>query len=393
MNGHRESTRKKLCFIFGTRPEAIKLAPVILRARDDDRFDVRVTVTGQHREMLDQMLSFFGIQPDVDLAVMEPNQSLASLTARVIQGVDVSLRQNKPDWVIVQGDTTTVWAAAISAFFNQVPVAHVEAGLRTHDKYQPFPEEINRRLAGRVADLHFAPTSWAQGNLSNENVPSERVHVTGNTVIDALQWTIKRNHESPPAETEQIVAWMDEHVGENPMVLITGHRRESFGEGFQNICESIEQLARLYLDVQWVYPVHLNPNVQGPVHAMLGDCENVHLLEPQAYPAFVALMERCRFALTDSGGVQEEAPSLGKPVLIMRSTTERPEGVEAGASKLIGTDSESIVSHCAELLDASVCRCTCISPYGDGRASERILDVLAETCITVDSQAAMLAAK
>ncbi len=371
--------KKKLCFIFGTRPEAIKLAPAILLARDDARFDVRVAVTGQHREMLDQMLSFFGIKPDADLEVMQPNQSLASLTARVINGVDGLLQKDKPDWVLVQGDTTTVWAAAIAAFFNQVPVAHVEAGLRTNDKYSPFPEEINRRLAGQVADIHFPPTKWAQDNLLREAVPADRIHVTGNTVIDALHWTIRRNHETPPAETTEIVAWLDQHVGDKRMVLITGHRRESFGDGFKNICESIGRLAKSYPDVQWVYPVHLNPNVQKPVHETLGGLNNVHLLKPQPYPAFVAMMERCAFALTDSGGVQEEAPSLGKPVLVMRSTTERPEGVDAGVVKLVGTEQESIVSHCTELLSAAACDGPKVSPYGDGHASERILDILAKT--------------
>lgn len=371
--------KKKLCFIFGTRPEAIKLAPAILLARDDERFDVRVAVTGQHREMLDQMLSFFGIQPDVDLKVMQPNQTLASLTARVINGVDSLLQEDKPDWVLVQGDTTTVWAAAIAAFFNQVPVAHVEAGLRTNNKYSPFPEEINRRLAGQVADIHFPPTKWAQDNLLREAVPADRVHVTGNTVIDALHWTIRKNHETPSAETNAIVAWMDQHIGDKRMVLITGHRRESFGDGFKNICESIAQLADAYPDVQWVYPVHLNPNVQKPVKERLASHGNVHLLEPQPYPAFVAMMERCTFTLTDSGGVQEEAPSLGKPVLVMRSTTERPEGVDAGVVKLVGTEQRSIVDNCTELLSAESFEGVKVSPYGDGHASERILDILART--------------
>lgn len=371
--------KKKLCFIFGTRPEAIKLAPAILLARDDDRFDTRVVVTGQHRQMLDQMLAFFDITPDHDLNVMQPNQTLASLTARVITGVDALLQSDKPDWVLVQGDTTTVWAAAISAFFNQVPVAHVEAGLRTNNKYQPFPEEINRRLAGQVADIHFPPTKWAQDNLLRESIPADRIHVTGNTVIDALHWTIRRNHETPPAVTKSIVAWMNQHIGDRRMVLITGHRRESFGEGFRNICESIACLADTYPDVQWVYPVHLNPNVQKPVRQRLDSHANIHLLEPQPYPAFVAMMERCTFTLTDSGGVQEEAPSLGKPVLVMRSTTERPEGVDAGVVKLVGTEQESIVAHCTELLGMSAFEGPKVSPYGDGHASERILDILART--------------
>lgn len=371
--------KTRLCFIFGTRPEAIKLAPVILLAREQSaRFDVRVVVTGQHREMLDQMLSFFGIKPDVDLALMQPNQSLASLTARVITGVDELLRNDPPDWVLVQGDTTTVWAAAIAAFFNRVRVAHVEAGLRTNDKYQPFPEEINRRIAGQVADVHFAPTDWSRDNLLRESVPAERIHVTGNTVIDALHWTLRKNHESPPDETKEIVGWMNSHVGDRRMVLITGHRRESFGEGFRNICESIRQLAVVFPNVAWVYPVHLNPNVQEPVNRVLSGINNVHLLKPQPYPAFVAMMEQCTFALTDSGGVQEEAPSLGKPVLVMRSTTERPEGVDAGAVELIGTETADIVRQCTALLNRPTDEnAEKVSPYGDGRAAERILDILA----------------
>jgi len=370
--------KKKLCFVFGTRPEAIKLAPAILKAREDARFDVRVVVTGQHREMLDQMLSFFGIEPDIDLALMRPNQSLAGLTSRIITGIDELLQSEKPDWVLVQGDTTTVWAAAVAAFFNRVAVGHVEAGLRTDDKYQPFPEEINRRIAGQIADIHFAPTDWARDNLVREQIPAERVSVTGNTVIDALHWTVARNKENPPEETKTIQAWLESHVGTDPFVLITGHRRESFGEGFQNICASIQQLAAEHPQTHWVYPVHLNPNVQQPVKQMLADLTNVHLLDPQSYPAFVAMMHACKFILTDSGGVQEEAPSLIKPVLVMRSTTERPEGVQAGAVKLVGTQQEDIVRECRALLSPDAKPWPQASPYGDGRASERILDLLAE---------------
>jgi UDP-N-acetylglucosamine 2-epimerase (non-hydrolysing) len=368
---------KTLCFVFGTRPEAIKLAPVILQARQQcDRFVTRVCVTGQHRQMLDSMLELFGITPDADLNLMRPNQSLADLSARTLQAVSDYLAANRPDWVLVQGDTTTVWAAAVAAFFHRVSVAHVEAGLRTGDKFQPFPEEINRRIATQVADLHLAPTEWAARNLLREGVPADKVLVTGNTVIDALHWVLARNACDPTADVRSIRQWLAEHVAGQDMVLITGHRRESFGDGFQNICQAISSLAYEYPDVAWVYPVHLNPNVQKPVRELLSDRRNVFLLDPQPYAAFAELMQASRFILTDSGGVQEEAPSLGKHVLVMRNTTERPEGVEAGVVRLVGNQKENIIQHCRDLL-ARPFEAVQVSPYGDGQASQRILEALA----------------
>lgn len=367
---------KTLCFVFGTRPEAIKLAPVILQAQQQrDRFVTRVCVTGQHRQMLDSMLELFGISPDADLNLMRPNQSLADLSARTLQAVSEYLATSKPDWVLVQGDTTTVWAAAVAAFFLRVPVAHVEAGLRTGDKFQPFPEEINRRIATQVADLHLAPTQWAANNLLREGVSADKVLVTGNTVIDALHWVLARNRLDPTPDVRSIRQWLVENVAGRDMVLVTGHRRESFGDGFRHICQAIGSLAREYPQVAWVYPVHLNPNVQQPVRELLSNLPNVFLLDPQPYAAFAELMQASRFILTDSGGVQEEAPSLGKHVLVMRNTTERPEGIEAGVVQLVGNQKDSIIHCCQRLLEHAP-ETVRVSPYGDGRASARILEAL-----------------
>jgi len=363
--------------IFGTRPEAIKLAPVISQATEQrGHFDVDVCVTGQHREMLDQMLSIFGIVPDYDLDLMQPEQSLADISSRTIKSVGELLERKQPDWVLVQGDTTTVWAAAVAAFFEGIPVAHVEAGLRTDDKQQPFPEEINRRIATQIADLHFAPTEWAKNNLLHEGISEEKIVVTGNTVIDALQWILRKNEKEPSADVVEISAWFDKAIQGGEMVLITGHRRESFGEGFQNICEAIAELARKYQDVGWVYPVHLNPNVQKPVRDILEERSNIHLIEPLPYGAFAWLMRKSRFILTDSGGVQEEAPSLGKHVLVMRDKTERPEGVEAGVATLVGNKKEGIIEHCERLLDEAPTIAVKKNPYGDGKAAGRILAAL-----------------
>jgi UDP-N-acetylglucosamine 2-epimerase (non-hydrolysing) len=364
--------------VFGTRPEAIKLAPVILRARElSDRFHVRVCVTGQHREMLDPMLELFDIRPDIDLDLMRPNQTLADISSRTIHSVSAVLERERPDWVLVQGDTTTVWAAAMAAFFLGIRVGHVEAGLRTGDKRQPFPEEVNRRIATQIADLHFAPTHWAANNLRAEGIDPATIHVTGNTVVDALQWVTGRIATAPPPEVTVMREWLERHVGEARFVLITGHRRESFGEGFARICSAIAELAGRHKDVHWIYPVHLNPNVQEPVHTLLGGLANVHLLVPQPYAAFSYLLTRCTFVLTDSGGVQEEAPSLGKPVLIMRDRTERPEGVEAGVATLVGTDPSRIREHAERLLTADPRTFRRTNPYGDGKATERILEALA----------------
>jgi UDP-N-acetylglucosamine 2-epimerase (non-hydrolysing) len=367
----------KILTVLGTRPEAIKLAPVILqaRARPED-FEVTVCVTAQHRQMLDQVLEVFGITPDVDLNLMRPGQDLAGLTASILSALTPVLARERPDWVLVQGDTTTVWVAALAAFYAGVSVGHVEAGLRTFDKRQPFPEEINRRLCTQLTDLHFAPTELARQNLLAERVPEQQIVVTGNTVIDALLWVLDRIKADPPPAVAAIQQWTTQHVGDHRLVLITGHRRESFGQGFENICRAVLKLARQYPDVHWVYPVHLNPNVQAPVHRLLDHQPNIHLREPLPYAPFAWLMQRSTLILTDSGGIQEEAPSLGKPVLVMRNTTERPEGVQAGLVKLVGSDEHRIVDGVSTALAHGGERPPIANPYGDGRASGRILDAL-----------------
>ncbi len=367
----------KLMPIFGTRPEAIKLAPVILLAKQQpERFNVKVCVTGQHKEMLDQMLSIFEIEPDFDLGLMKPNQKLADISSRTIKKVSEVLEKEQPDWILVQGDTTTVWAAAVAAFFLKIKVGHVEAGLRTNDKFQPFPEEINRRIVTQIADMHFAPTQWARNNLIAEKVPAEQIIVTGNTIIDALYWILEKNEKNPSPDVAAIRQWTRKYIDNNKMVLITGHRRESFGQGFEDICEAIAFLSQKYQDVHWVYPVHLNPNVQEPVKRILGSHKNVHLLEPQPYGAFAWLMKQSLFILTDSGGVQEEAPSLGKPVLVMRNTTERPEGVKVGVVTLVGNNKDAIIRHCEQLLSDENAPTVEVNPYGDGKAAARILDAI-----------------
>ena len=372
--------KRKVLFVLGTRPEAIKLAPVILHMRaQPQHFDVRVCATGQHRQMLDQVLELFDIEPDVDLRLMRPDQNLFDLTADLIRALGPVLREQRPDWVLVQGDTTTVWTAALAAFYEGVRVGHVEAGLRTFDKRQPFPEEINRRLCTQLTDLHFAPTDRSRANLLAESVPEDRIVVTGNTVIDALLWVLERVRSNPPADVLRWQEWAGKSIGNRPLVLITGHRRESFGEGFENICQAIANLADTLPYVHWVYPVHLNPNVQEPVRRILQGKPNVHLLDPLPYAPFCWLMERSTAILTDSGGVQEEAPSLGKFVFVMRNTTERPEGVEAGCVKLVGDRRAAIEVALREFFSSGAARTVSASqnPYGDGRASHRIADALA----------------
>ena len=341
-------------------------------------FDVRVCATAQHREMLDQVLAVFDVVPDVDLNIMRSGQDLYDVTTAILTGLKPVLRAERPDWVLVQGDTTTVWTAALAAFYEGIRVGHVEAGLRTFDKRQPFPEEINRRLCTQLADLHFAPTTGSARNLRAEGVPDEHIVVTGNPVIDALLWVVERIQTHAPAEVATVARWAKGQIGTAELVLITGHRRESFGAGFENICRAIADLAAQFDQVQWVYPVHLNPQVQGPVRRILSGRPNVHLLEPQPYAAFIWLMQRCALILTDSGGIQEEAPSLGKPVLVMRNTTERPEGVEAGCVQLVGTTRERIVAEVSARLKAGgpLPPPVGANPYGDGRSSVRIADAI-----------------
>ena len=369
---------KKITVIFGTRPEAIKLCPVVLALKDDSAFECRVCVTGQHREMLYQVLDMFGVRPDVDLSLMRPNQTLGGLTSRAIAAIDEYLAETNPDVVMVQGDTTTVFAGALAAFYHHIPVAHVEAGLRTWNMESPWPEEANRVLTTRLAKWHFCPTANNKANLLKEGVPEKDIYVTGNTVIDALMLAREKVRESLP-----VVEGLPSELmsSDARMVLITGHRRENFGDGFEHICTAIRNLAERFPEVHFVYPVHLNPNVREPVGRILGaHCgKNVHLIEPQSYLPFVALMDRSYLILTDSGGVQEEAPSLGKPVLVMRDTTERPEAVTAGTVKIVGTGREAIEQEAALLLtDKSEYKkmSMSVNPYGDGNAVERILDVL-----------------
>jgi len=359
--------------IFGTRPEAIKMAPVLHALRNAGA-DSRVCVTAQHRGMLDQVLQLFDITPDADLDLMRPNQTLEGLTAAVLEGVSGVLDDMKPDMVLVHGDTTTTFAAALAAFYKRIPVGHVEAGLRTGNIYAPFPEEVNRRLTDGIATLHFAPTEGSKRNLLSEGTDARHVYVTGNTVIDALFMTRDRL-AADASLSAKLAQDMPYPAAGRRMVLVTGHRRENFGDGFRNICNALRDLAGRG-DVDIVYPVHLNPNVRQPVNEILGDAESVHLLEPVDYPAFVHLMSKAHIVITDSGGIQEEAPSLGKPVLVMRDVTERPEAVDAGTVRLVGTDRQRIVAAASELLDngatyESMSRAH--NPYGDGKAAERIV--------------------
>lgn len=368
-----------LC-VFGTRPEAIKMAPLVHELRARKGLRLKVCVTAQHREMLDQVLELFAIRADHDLQIMQPGQDLYDLTARLLLKLRPVFAEEQPDLVLVHGDTTTTMAVSLAAYYARVVVAHVEAGLRTGDKYQPFPEEINRRVAGVIADLHFAPTQGARQNLLNEGVGAERIFVTGNTVIDALIAVRQRLHGDPALAGEMAgrFPWLTAY---ERMVLITGHRRENFGRGFQEICQALVDLARAYPAVAFVYPVHLNPRVQEPVAAILrtADAANIFLTPPQEYAAFVHLLDRCTLVLTDSGGVQEEAPSLGKPVVVMRETTERPEAIEAGTACLAGSSRTKIVAAVSRLLDDPahyLAMSRAVNPYGDGLASRRIAEVV-----------------
>lgn len=369
----------KVLSIFGTRPEAVKMAPVVKALENHPQISSRVCVTAQHRQMLDQVLDLFQIRPDIDLDLMKPDQSLAELTAAVFAGLDPVLIQVSPDWVLVQGDTTTVMAASLLAYYHRTQVGHVEAGLRTYDKWQPFPEEINRRVAGVVADLHFAPTEWSKQNLLGEGVPESRVVVTGNPVIDAIQMVADR---PPTPEVRALLSslGLQEKTGGRRLVLITAHRRENFGRPLENICLALRSLAETYGNaVQFVYPVHLNPNVQEPVKRLLGGIPNLTLLPPLDYLPMVHLLKRASLVLTDSGGLQEEAPGFGVPVLVLREVTERPEGVEAGTVRLVGTDPDRIIQEARRLLDdpgAHAAMSRAVNPYGDGHAAGRIVQAI-----------------
>jgi UDP-N-acetylglucosamine 2-epimerase len=370
----------RILTVFGTRPEAIKMAPVVRALVTEPHVDARVCVTGQHLEMLKQVLRLFDIEPDYDLAVMRPGQDLTGITNAVLEGMGSVLDDFRPDRVLVHGDTTTTFTAALAAYYLQIPVAHVEAGLRTGDRYAPWPEEMNRRLAGSLSDLHFAPTSGARDNLLNEGVPPERIDVTGNTVVDALLGVVDRvrNDQDLASRARTSVGDVDP---DKHLIVVTGHRRESFGEGFSELCRALRRLADRG-DVQVIYPVHLNPNVQGPVYEQLGEHAAVRLLEPLDYLPFVWLLDQATLIITDSGGIQEEAPSLGKPVLVTRETTERPEAIEAGTVRLVGTDPARIVAEAERLLDHPVAYAAMArahNPYGDGQAASRIVERLAAT--------------
>jgi UDP-N-acetylglucosamine 2-epimerase (non-hydrolysing) len=371
----RPGNRLRALLIFGTRPEAIKMAPLVHECcRRDDEFETIVCLTGQHREMLDQVTAYFGIRADRDLAIMAPDQTLAGVTARCLTGLDAALADYQPHCVVAQGDTTTVMAAALAAFYRRVPFVHVEAGLRTGNLMAPWPEELNRRIAGLATTLHCAPTEGAAENLLREGVAPNSVHVTGNTVIDALLWTVARERRNDRPWREKYAP-----LGNRRMVLITGHRRENFGDGMEQMCTAILTLARRFPEVAFLYPVHLNPHVREPVGRLLASQGNIHLCEPAPYPEFVWLMDRSALILTDSGGVQEEAPSLRKPVLVMRETTERPEALEAGAVELVGTDVFRIVDRVSLLLTdpAAYSRHQIDrNPYGDGCAAERIAQLM-----------------
>ena len=383
--------KKTILLVFGTRPEAIKMAPLVKKLQSElDQFKTVVCVTAQHRQMLDQVLHIFDIKPDYDLDIMKPNQDLYDITSRVLLGMRDVLKEVQPDVVLVHGDTTTSTAAALAAFYQQIPVGHVEAGLRTHNIYSPWPEEMNRQITGRITTHHFAPTPLAKQNLLNENVKPEQIIVTGNTVIDALYMVVDKIKSDTSLQLQLCESLLQAgydtaRLGNSRrIVLITGHRRENFGDGFISMCTAIRDLAAKYPDVDFVYPMHLNPNVRRPIHVVFGDDltfhENLFFIEPLEYLSFVYLMEKSTIVLTDSGGIQEEAPGLGKPVLVMRDTTERPEALESGTVHLVGTNYEKIVGEVSTLLDdvaAYQKMSQAVNPYGDGKACKRISEYLA----------------
>lgn len=373
---------KKILLVFGTRPEAIKMAPLVKALqKDTEHFETRVCVTAQHRQMLDQVLEVFGITPEYDLNIMAPNQDLYDITAKVLLGLREVLKDFRPDTVLVHGDTTTSMAASLAAFYMQIPVGHVEAGLRTYNMLSPWPEEMNRQVTDRICTYYFAPTEQSRANLLQENIDAKKIFITGNTVIDALLMAVDIISTTAGVK-EKMAKELQEKgytVGDREYILVTGHRRENFGDGFLHICKAIKELAALHTEMDIVYPVHLNPNVQKPVYELLSGLSNVYLISPLDYLPFIYAMQHSTLLLTDSGGVQEEAPSLGKPVLVMRDTTERPEAVEAGTVKLVGTDAEAIVSNVTALLqDKEMYKrmSETHNPYGDGQACERIIAAL-----------------
>lgn len=373
---------KKILLVFGTRPEAIKMAPLVKALqKDTEHFEIRVCVTAQHRQMLDQVLEVFGITPEYDLNIMAPNQDLYDITAKVLLGLREVLKDFRPDTVLVHGDTTTSMAASLAAFYMQIPVGHVEAGLRTYNMLSPWPEEMNRQVTDRICTYYFAPTEQSRANLLQENIDAKKIFITGNTVIDALLMAVDIISTTAGVK-EKMAKELQEKgytVGDREYILVTGHRRENFGDGFLHICKAIKELAALHPEMDIVYPVHLNPNVQKPVYELLSGLSNVYLISPLDYLPFIYAMQHSTLLLTDSGGVQEEAPSLGKPVLVMRDTTERPEAVEAGTVKLVGTDAEAIVSNVTALLqDKEMYKrmSETHNPYGDGQACERIIAAL-----------------
>jgi len=369
--------RLRVLSIFGTRPEAVKMAPVVQALKRHPAIESFVCVTAQHRQMLDQVLEAFNITPDVDLNLMRPNQSLSQLSAAIFTHLEPVILDIKPDWLLVQGDTTTVAIAALLGYYHQVRIGHVEAGLRSNDKWAPFPEEVNRRIAGVVADLHFAPTKGNQANLIHDGIPSDLIIITGNPVIDALQQIADR---PTPQDVLDILEQYEIGLGKRKLVIVTAHRRENFGKPINDICKALRQLADQYKDsVEFIYPVHLNPNIQEPVYKQLSDLPNMHLVSPLDYVPMVHLMKNATLILTDSGGLQEEAPAFGVPTLVLRNTTERPEGVKAGTLKLVGSDPHTIYAEASRLLDnpkAYTAMANAINPYGDGRAAERIVQAL-----------------
>jgi UDP-N-acetylglucosamine 2-epimerase (non-hydrolysing) len=376
---------KKILLVFGTRPEAIKMAPLVLAFQKySNVIESKVCVTAQHREMLDQVLDIFEIQPDYDLNIMKPGQDLYDVSSNILLGMKEVLNDYQPDVVLVHGDTATTFATSLSAFYQKIPVGHVEAGLRTGDIYSPWPEEANRKLTGTLTKYHFAPTQTSKDNLVKENINTSNIYITGNTVIDALLWVLEKieNTQSLQQELSQkIMTQFSAFNSDNKFVLITGHRRENFGQGFLDMCSGIKTLAESHPEVNFVYPVHLNPNVQKPVMQLLSGIKNVYLIDPLDYEPFVFLMSKCYLILTDSGGIQEEAPSLGKPVLVMRDTTERPEAVEAGTVKLVGTHTENIINEVNTLLEDKseyIRMSKAHNPYGDGEACDKIIKILLE---------------